>query len=216
VTGRLVAAVAAVTAAALVAGCGLSEDASPELLAADDVPHGLLDPELPTTTTTAPQGRTHRVTVFFVEQQGDTIRLRPVDRLVDNPADVRDRLRALLEKPPAADTPGEAGLSSSIPPGTTLLDAEVDAAAGQLTVDLSREFFGIQGTGQRAAFAQIACTAEQVTGISQVRFKVEGEVIAPVIADATQKDGPVSCRRDYAMFYADPPLVTAPAAREVG
>jgi hypothetical protein len=207
---RLLTAVAAVVAVAA-AGCGLAEDERPEVLAADNVPHGLLDPEPPTTTTAAPFAATSPVRVFFVEQQEDSIKLRPVERLVRDPSDVEDRLQVLLDEPPGPDHTGEEGLSSNIPPGTSLLEVEVDPDAREATVDLSREFFGSQGTGQRAAFAQITCTAEQVDGITQVRFKVEGEAIAPVIADSTQKDGPVSCLRDYATFQLDlTPTTTAP------
>lgn len=203
--------VAAVVALLATAGCGLAEDDRPEVLAADNVPHGLLDPEPPTTTTTTALAATSPVRVFFVEQQEDSIKLRPVERLVRDPTDVQDRLQVLLDEPPGPDHSGEEGLSSSIPPGTSLLGIEVDTGTREATVDLSREFFGSQGTGQRAAFAQITCTAEQVDGVSQVRFKVEGEPIAPVIADSTQKDGPVSCLRDYATFQLDlAPTTTAP------
>jgi hypothetical protein len=215
--GRRLVLLAAAAAIAVLgaAGCGLAEDDRPEVLAADNVPHGLLDPEPPTTTTTAPLSAASPVRVFFVEQQDETIKLRPVERLVSDPTDVEDRLQVLLDEPPLPAHTGEEGLSSSIPPGTSLLAVEVDHAAREATVDLSREFFGSQGTGQRAAFAQITCTAEQVDGVTQVRFKVEGEPIAPVIADSTQKDGPVSCLRDYATFQLDL-TVTTTTPRQAG
>jgi hypothetical protein len=207
---RALIAAAAATAVLAGAGCGLAEDDRPEVLAADNVPHGLLDPDPPATTTSAPLAAASPVQVFFVEQQEETIKLRPVERLVSDPTDVEDRIQVLLDEPPVPAHTGEEGLSSSIPPGTSLLQVEVDLETREAVVDLSREFFGSQGTGQRAAFAQITCTAEQVDGVAQVRFKVEGEPIAPVIADATQKDGPVSCLRDYATFQLDLPAETTP------
>jgi hypothetical protein len=201
-------AITAIAVAVALAGCGLAEDGSPEALAVDNIPYDLLDPDPPPSTTTPPTAGSTRVTVYFVEQSDEGTRLRPTEREVSDPRSVTDRLQALLDQPPTADEV-EAGITTLIPSETSLGTVDQSAESGEVVVELSREFFDLVGQGQRAAFAQITCTATEVAGTTRVRFLLEGEPVPALVADGTSKEGAVSCRQDYLGYtLPEPPAPT--------
>jgi spore germination protein GerM len=179
-----------VLAALAVAACGLDRQDEPEILAADNVPDGLLDSDAPTTTIPPPAAETSAVTVYFLRIQGDNATLVAVERDVSDPGSARQRVDALLQQPPTR-AEGREGLTTAIPTDTVLNNVRVATGRGVATVDLSEEFLDVQGIGQRAAYAQIVWTMARVPGVERVQFRVDGEDIAALVGDGSTRDGPV-------------------------
>ena len=174
------------------AGCGVPEDDDPQALTPEEVPFDLLS--TPTTTTepveVLPPSR--RANLFFVNGDGE---VTAVSREVaDQSAEAA--IEALL----ATDTSGlDPGLTSNIPPETTLLDITQDD--DMLTVDLSEQFGDVVGGGFRSAVAQIVFTATELEDIVSVAFRVDGERITVPDEDGAAQSAPVT-RNDYDSLLA--------------
>jgi spore germination protein GerM len=182
--------------AVLLAGCGLSENASPQVIEAGEVPGDLLAVSPSSSTTLAASPRTASVTVYLVSVQDGVTRLVPVQREVaaDGANRAGDRLIALLAAPTAEEL--AAGIITSIPSDTVLLDTDLDDANQELTIELSRSLFDVQGEELRNAFAQLVWTATELDGIRRVRFVVDGEVYRTPDEAGIEQPGAVS-RLDY-------------------
>lgn len=191
--GRLVAAVVAVAAlAGALAACGVAENDEPHAIPVEQVPPGLLDAN-PSTSTSAPTPTEQAVTVYYLVQQGGTVRLFGVTREVANANRPRDRILAVLSPPTPEEA--QANILTSIPADTHLLDTEL-SANGELTIDLSRSLFDIQGQELRNAFAQLVWTATELPTVRLVRIRVGGEEFpAPNEAGVEQRGG--VDRQDY-------------------
>jgi spore germination protein GerM len=169
---------------ALVAGCGVPEDDSPQELSAEAVPFGLLT--TPTTTTqpieAIPPER--QAELFFVNGEGE---VEGVAREVEDQSP-----EAIIASLLATDTQSlDPGLTSNIPPETTLLDISVEDEENVLNIDLSNQFDDITGDSYIAAVAQIVFTAE-AAGFDAVAFRVDGERIEVPDGDGAQQDEPVT------------------------
>jgi spore germination protein GerM len=172
-----------------VGGCGVTADGEPELIAGDEVPAELLDPN-PTPSTTRP-GATAAVTVYLLQRTGSTTQLVPVTREVEDPVRPGERVEALLR--PTSESEKGRGLTSSIPSDTVLLGApQLDPGRQELTLDFSEELFAVEGTELSQAFAQIVWTVTELEGVRRVRFLVEGEPQRAPDADGVEQDGAVS------------------------
>ena len=175
-------------AVVLLGACGVPDDRTPRLVAADDAPLDLT----PSTAPVPGEDAEDTVAVFFINQ--DTGRLAAVARPVAErtPAAAIEQLLAGV----AADDP--AALVSFIPPGTVLLSATIEGTT--LILDLGPEgeggLRGVQGEGQLAAFAQLVQTATGLSGVRDVLFRVGGDPI-DASTDAGVSREPVS-RDDYA------------------
>lgn len=189
--------VALLAVALLVGGCGLSTDDEPDLIALDEVPAELLEPEVVTSTTAG----TTPVTVYLIERTEAGARLVPARRTADDASRPGPRIEALLAPTTAAEQ--RRGYTSSIPAGTSLLSApELDARTGVLTLDVSDDLFGIEGTELVLAFAQLVYTATELESVERVRFLVEGEPERALDARGVEQAGAVG-REDYASLVAD-------------
>ncbi len=175
-----------------VTGCGLRPDDQPHVIAADDLPADLLDPN-PPTSTSAP-GATSKVTVYLVLRQGDTTRLAPVTRDVAAATRAADRIKALLVPTSAGEQ--QLGLINSIPSDTVLLDTQLIPTSGELVVNLSGALFDVQGKELANAFAQLVWTVTELDAVRQVRFKVDGRTYRAPNADGVEQQGAVT-RGDY-------------------
>lgn len=182
----------ALVLALLLVACGVPEDDEPQVLGTDAVPPGLLT--TPSTTSEPiqdlPAGR--QADLYFVNADG---------QVAPEPREVEDQshdaiLRALLETDP---TSLEGGLTTNIPPETTLLSTSLDDDV--LTVDLSEEFTTISGRGFIAAVAQIVFTATVDDPGRGVAFRVEGEPIDVPDVEGSPTDDPVT-RSDYGSLLA--------------
>jgi len=169
---------------AVAAACGVPEDDSPQELSADEVPFGLLT-TAPAATTTTPGSL--QATLYFVNADGE---LTPENR------DVEDQgAGTVIETLLATDPAGlPAGISSSIPPDTTLLRSSIEDRV--LTVDLSGQFTTIEGDRFNAAVAQIVFTATDLDDVGAVSFRVDGEAITVGDEDGVAQEEPVT-RNDY-------------------
>ena len=114
------------------------------------------------------------VKVYFLRDE----RLVITHRQVPGPAVLRGALNELLAGPTAAER--TAGLTSTVPTGTTLLDVNLDVnlVGGLATVDLSSDF----GTGggslpMMARVAQVVFTVTQFDNTDRVQFWMGGEPI---------------------------------------
>jgi len=199
---RLVAMVALLGLAMPAGGCGLSADGEPQVIAAQDLPADLLDPNPPTSTTLLDPGATAAVTVFLVVREGDTTRLTPVEREVGDPTSPGERIRALLAPPSTQEQ--EEGLISSIPSDTVLLDtSRADPGGDELIVNLSGALFDVQGKELANAFAQIVWTVTEIPGVRQVRFKVDGQAQRAINDEGVEQPGAVT-RSDYGSLAPAP------------
>lgn len=190
---RLLAALAVLTIAT---GCGLTADSGPETIARENLPPDLLNPT-PNSSTTLPESSgTTSISVFFVERVGDRDRLTEAEREVADATLPADRLAALLLQPTQAEM--NAGLTTTIPADTVLLDVGAGGEPDELVINLSSEFYSrIQGEELAKAFAQIVWTVTELADVQQVRFQNDGTPIRAQDAEGVEKDGAVT-RADYA------------------
>jgi spore germination protein GerM len=165
----------------------------------------LRNPNPSTSTTLGQSPATTSVHVYYLVQTDSITRLVAVQREVKDSTRPRDRIVALLNPP----TPAEeaAGLLTSIPAGTRLLDTKRSANGAELTLDLSRSLFDIQGEELRNAFAQLVWTATELPGVQQVRFLVAGKEFRVPNQDGIEQPGAVS-RADYASLAPTAATVT--------
>ena len=190
--GRLAAALLAL--GVLVGACGVSANDEPHDIAASDLPPDLVASTTTPTVSNSQSPTTTPVTIYYLVLQDGVTRLRGVTRDVEDASRPRDRIAALLAPP----TPEEqaAGLLTSIPADTILLDSELVEADDELVVDLSRSLFDVQGEELRNAFAQLVWTATELEGVRRVRFLVDGEEFRAPDAAGIEQPGAVS-RLDY-------------------
>lgn len=176
------------------AGCGLSPNDEPRIIAADDLPPDLAEPTTSSTSRTGESPTTIPVTIYYLVQQDGVTRLHAVTRDVEDASRPRDRLAALLAPP----TPDEqaAGILTSIPADTILVNSELVEADEELIVDLSRSLFDVQAQELRNAFAQLVWTATELDGVRRVRFLVDGEEFRAPDEDGIEQPGAVA-RSDY-------------------
>ncbi len=169
----LMAALALIIAAACLAGCGDRSDnpsstpeptSSPQAsVAASKTPAAS-----PSASSSSP-ARTMRVPVFFMRggKLGLSERSVPATSAVATAA-----ITALCQGPTAAER--SAGLSSALPPRTTLRSVRVDG--GVATVDLTAAFTANgSASSLKARAAQLVYTLTAIPGIKAVRLSVEGK-----------------------------------------
>jgi hypothetical protein len=151
-----------------VASCGVPIDDAPRPITQTTIP--------PTeaTPTTVPERGGKEVAVYFL--RGEQLERQGFP--VEGDPSLQDAIGFVLGPPPE----GTDGLSTSVPPGTTLRG--VDVADGVATVDLTNEISDVTSLAQKEAFAQIVFTTLAFPEVEAVRFLVEGEVI-----DAPTDDG---------------------------
>src|SRR6202042_3638974 len=94
---RLSAAVVVAVLGCALAGCAIPTQGAPQTIPASKVPHSLLDPRLPTTTTTLPNPSSLvPVKVFFLNAANQ---LQPEGRVVQLPAALESILSSLMAGP---------------------------------------------------------------------------------------------------------------------
>src|SRR5262249_82433 len=145
-------AVAAVALLALLAGCGLTANAHPREIDAADLPPDLVASTTSTSTAEASPVMTP-ITAYYLLQHPTAVKLTAGTRAGADPTRPRGRITALLGAPTADEQ--AAGLLSSIPADTVLLDSDLSETDHELTLDLSRSLFDVQGQELRNAFAQL-------------------------------------------------------------
>ena len=189
---------AAAVLVGLLGACGLQADSEPKAIAARDLPADLLDPN-PGSSTSLPESGATSVPVYMLESTPDGVRLVAVDRGVQEAGTPNERLAQLFGGTSEDET--KAGITSAIPADTVLREVTTDEEADEVTIDLSEDFFSIEGEALAQAFAQIVWTATEpdAGGFSQVRFSVDGEPTAVLDGQGNNQEGPVR-RASYDEF----------------
>lgn len=182
---RALISVVAVTAAVALAACGVPMDSAPRAITRTTVSENDQQDQTPTTSG-SPTAQS--VSVFFLRGE----RLEEVRYPVDGDPSLAEALGYVLAGPPET----EPALSSAIPPDIQLLNVRVSDRVAR--IDLSSEIGDISGQPQKQAFAQIVFTALGFSGITSVRFRVEGKAIAAPTDNGNLEEITAS---DY-----DPPL----------
>ena len=133
-------------------------------------PSTTIAPATTTESTLTTEPTMVEVKVYFLRGE----RLAIAHRQVAAPAVLRGAITELLAGP--TDDERSAGLSTEVPPGTTLLD--VSLADGRAVVDLSRDYETGGGTlSMTARLAQVIFTATQFDNSDRVLFWLEGEPV---------------------------------------
>jgi spore germination protein GerM len=184
---------------ALLAGCGLRADDSPQEIAARDIPAELLDPNPSSSTTLSESAGTTTVPVYMLKETSGAVRLVPVEREVTQASVPNERLAALFLGATAEEA--DRGIASGIPADTVLLDVTTDEEADEVVIDVSSDIFSIEGEALAQAFAQMVWTATErgAGGFRQVRFSVDGEPTPVLDGEGAEIEGPVT-RQNYDAF----------------
>jgi spore germination protein GerM len=185
--GRAAALALVLVALMAASGCGLGANDDPQPLDRDNVPRGALDEG---EEAQLPSGDTTEVTVYFFQtDESGTSRLVPRAREVLWPADAETRIQALLTQPPD-DVEQTDGISTFVPEDASIL-SRPRLQGGVLVVNLSENFYNLQGDSSRNAFAQLVYTATEVPGVTAVRFQQDGRTFEALDGDGRARTGPV-------------------------
>lgn len=144
--------------AVVLAGCGIPVDGAPEPISVDlGDPGGIEE-------ATGPE--LEAVSIYLVRDD----LLVHVTRDLPSPA----TLETVLESLVSGETEPEdrAGLRSSVPVGTRLLEVRVDE--GVVRVNLSSDFAAVGGEQELLAVAQVVLTASRFEGVEGVVFELDG------------------------------------------
>ncbi len=166
----------------MLAGCGVSNDASPRDIPARDVPFELVAVASPTDTPTEGGDAGQ---VFLVGPE----RLAAVGRTLGPNGNVFDAITTLLASGPTAEEAAQ-GLRTAIPSGTRLLAADLED--GVLTIDLSSDFLIVQGVEQRTAVAQLVFTSTGTDEVDRVLFAIEGTLTEVPVDDGSLSAEPLT------------------------
>jgi hypothetical protein len=143
------------------------------------------------------------VKVYFLRGE----RLAIAHRQVPGPAVLRGALTAVLAGPTSDER--AAGLSTAIPPGTTLRDLSL--ADGQAIADLSGDYESGGGTlSMTARLAQVIFTATQFDNSDRVLFWLDGEPIQFFGGEGITLDEP-QARMDVVRAFTGGILIDTPA-----
>jgi hypothetical protein len=172
----------AVAIVALLVACGLPDDRTPRIIAAEDAPLDLSE-VLGNVATTTPSGSAE-VEIFLV-RAGE---LDPTSRAAQG-EDLDAAIGALLAGP--TDEERNRGFSSSIPQETELNSATLDGGTAILDLGCTGEapidscgVLALTGPTQLAIFGQLVCTAMEIPEVTGVRF----------LQDSNPQDAPTESR----------------------
>jgi hypothetical protein len=182
-----VAAVAAIVIAGLgAAGCAIPTQRAPSAIPASRVPFGLLNHQLPTTTTQPPSSVPEKI--FLV---GPNHRLVEELRVVAIPAPLKSVMVSLLEGPSQREVASR--ISTAIPDKVKLISATLSKDPPLATVNFNRAFGQITGSATELAVAQVVLTAVTYSNslFTGVVFEIGGQKISVPIAGGQQTSGPV-------------------------
>ncbi len=186
---RLVATTCALVALALT-GCAIPTQNAPSTIPRSQVPFGLLNNKLPTTTSTQPKPPPSlQVKVVFLNA---TKQLTAVPRVVSPQAPLADVLGTMLQGP--SNQEAAQGIVTAIPRNVQVVS--VSGPQDQVTVNLNSAFAQIIGNNNEPAVAQIVATIAaqypQSPFTTGVLFEIDGQRTTVPIANGQQVKGPVT------------------------
>ena len=198
-SGRRLVAVG-LAALGLLAACGLPDDRTPRIIAAEDAPLDLS--QIPgNVATTTPSGSAE-VELFLI-RNGE---LEAATRGAQG-EDLGTAIGLLLTGP--TETERDRGFTSSIPQETELNSAALDGGTAVLDLGCTGEapidscgVLALTGPTQLAIFGQLTCTAMEAPGVTGVRFLQDGSPQdAPTDTGSARSPEVVTCD-DYASLLA--------------
>lgn len=157
----------------LLSGCTLvSTAATPQRIARDQIPFGLLDKTIPGTNG----GRVNFITqpVYLVDVTGH---LAPSSRIVPSPPALVTVLRQLILGPTKIEK--AAGYSSALPVNLVVISATVKNSIGY--IDLATSLSALPRNQQILAVGQIVGTASDVGAPNGIEITVGGAVQATLL-----------------------------------
>ena len=182
---RLAAAALLLALAGVATGCSIPTQGDPSSIPASKVPSNLLDPHLPTTTTTQPKSLVS-VQVYFINSS--TQLLQAEQRYVASPAPLASVITAMLQGPAADETPG---VYTAIPSDVVVNSANT-APGNVVVVNMNSAFGQITGTDAELAVGQIVATVAAAKGNGTgVVFEIDGQRVPVPIANGSEVNGPV-------------------------
>ena len=183
---RLSAAVVVAVLGCALAGCAIPTQGAPQTIPASKVPHSLLDPRLPTTTTTLPNPSSLvPVKVFFLNAANQ---LQPEGRVVQLPAALESILSSLMAGPSQLESANN--VTTAIPDDVAVLSATTQGNV--VTVNMNSAFAQITGSNTELAVGQIVATVAAASGNGTgVMFEINGQHTDVPIANGSQVSGPV-------------------------
>jgi spore germination protein GerM len=172
--------------ALVAAGCAIPTQGSPSTMTPSKVPFNLLNPQLPTTTTTLPKPTSLvPVKVFYLNASSD---LTPAPRVVAAPAPLTAIISSMLAGPTKAET--TQGLTTAIPSNVSVLSTTMQGSI--VTVNMNAAFGAITGTSIELAVGQVVATVATENGLTTgVLFEIDGHRTSVPIANGSQVTGPV-------------------------
>jgi spore germination protein GerM len=189
VTRRCVTRVRVITGVVLaglaLASCAIPTQSGPSAIPPNRVPFGLLNHQLPTTTTTTPASVPVKVYLL-----GPDHKLGPESRVAQFPAPLKTVIGLLLEGPTKKED--LRGTRTAIPSNVRLLSATVSKSPALATVNFNVDFGDITGSATELAVAQVVFTVVAQTSLGTgVIFEIDGQTITVPVANGTQVPGPV-------------------------
>jgi len=173
--------------AILAAGCGVPTEDRAQVIAAQDLPYGLADPEASSASaaTGTEVDDLEPVALYFPVGTG----LVAVSRDLPAPATLTAVVDALTRSGEVSTTPTRSAVGRG--------DVErVDIRAGVATVELDARIIDLPNAEQRVAVAQLVLTLTARPGVGQIAFTVGGDPVQVPRADGTLARSTVS-RDDF-------------------
>jgi spore germination protein GerM len=168
------------------AGCGIAPQGNARVERDDEVPFGLLQPDVPPLVTSTTSAPAETVGLCFVRGN----KLVVVPAALGRDPSLEDVLAAL------ADVPGGAPRSVHTALGERTVVRSARLASGIASVDLATVFSSLGSDDQLLAIAQMVCSLTLRPGVGQVSFTLQGAPIAVPRGSGSITDEPVS-RDDY-------------------
>lgn len=127
--------------------------------------------------------------IWFVKPINDQLSLVPVLRTLSGGDQLAEAVEQLLSGP--TSTESDAGLSSEIPKGTTLLG--VKRADGDVELNLSKTFASSGGgTSLETRIEQLSRTVSTLAGSQKVYLAIEGERLSASPGDGLEIKQPIN------------------------
>jgi hypothetical protein len=183
---RLRVACACLIAALVLAGCAIPTQRDPVAIPSNHVPGGLLNPRLPTTTTTQPKASVP-VKIYLLNANH---RLVSVTRVVEIPAPLKSVLISLLGGPSRPEETSK--ITTAIPSSVRVISVDQSQSSPLITVNFNDAFGQITGSFTELAVAQVVATVVTQSGPDTgVIFEINGQQITVPVASGAQVAGPV-------------------------
>ena len=183
---RRLATLALVLTSLAAAGCAIPTQSAPSTMPPSKVPFNLLDPHLPTTTTTQPKPTSLvPVKVFYLNASNQ---LTSASRVVAAPAPLTAIVTSMLAGPTKAEI--AQGLYTAIPSNVAVLSTTTQS--GIVTVNMNAAFGDITGNDIELAVSQVVATVATENGLNTgVVFEIDGQRTSVPIANGSQVTAPV-------------------------